>query len=85
MLSNLLLARRIELGLSQEMIARKVGVRGSTVSKWETNKIKGKVPIPTIHKMSIAYDLSKLEIIKALPERQREILLKLLNSSKNSR
>ena len=78
MLGNLLLSKRLELGLSQEMIAEKCGVLRSTVSRWENNKLKGPVTIPTIHKMSIAYDLSKLDIIKALPEDQREFLLKLL-------
>jgi len=66
MLRKLLLAKRRELGLSQEMVGRKVGVLRSTVSKWENNKIKGESPITTIHKISVAYGLSKIDIRKAL-------------------
>ncbi len=66
MLRALLLSRRMELGLSQEMIARKVGVLRSTVSKWENNQIKKEVPIPTIHRISKAYGLSKIDIVNAL-------------------
>lgn len=82
MLGQLLLARRMDLGLSQEMIAKKVGVLRSTVSRWENNKIKGAIPIPTIHKISLAYDLSKTDIIAALPDEQKEDLIKILNYPK---
>jgi len=70
MLRKLLLARRIELGLSQEMVGRRVGVLRSTVSKWENNKIKGESPITTIHKISVAYGLTKVEIVSALSKAQ---------------
>jgi transcriptional regulator with XRE-family HTH domain len=78
MLSNLLLSRRMELGLSQEMVAKRAGVLRSTVSKWENNKIKGRIPIPTIHKISISYDIPKLDIVNALPKEQKEALLKIV-------
>jgi transcriptional regulator with XRE-family HTH domain len=78
MLSKLLLSRRVELGLSQEMVARKAGVIRSTVSRWENNKIKGIMPIPTIHKISLAYDLSKLDIINALSSDQKGRLLDII-------
>ena len=78
MLSELLLFRRMELGLSQGMVAKKAGVTISAVSKWENNGIKGTIPIPTIHKISVAYDLPKVDIINTLPKEQRKPLLKLL-------
>ena len=41
MFCNLLSSRRRELGLSQEVVAKKAGVLRSTVSRWKNNKMKG--------------------------------------------
>lgn len=82
MLGQLLLSRRMELGLSQETIAKKAGVLRSTISRWENNKTKGPIPIPTIHKISLAYDLSKTDIVNSLPDEQKKNMIKILNYQK---
>ncbi|RZI47390.1 XRE family transcriptional regulator [Rickettsiales endosymbiont of Peranema trichophorum] len=78
MLGDLLVRQRLKLGLSQDQIGRRAGVTPSTVSRWESNKISGPLSIPTIHKMSIGYDIPKQTIIKSLPQEQRDHLLKYL-------
>ena len=82
LLGRLLLSRRMELGLSQEMIAKKAGVLRSTVSRWENNKMKEFVPIPTIHKISIAYDLSKIDIVNACSKKQKQAVDLFYNKAK---
>ena len=84
MLGDLLVRQRLKLGISQDKIARKAGVTPSTVSRWENNKISGPFSIPTIHKMSIGYDLSKYTLINSLPQEQKEYLLKYLTDDNPS-
>jgi transcriptional regulator with XRE-family HTH domain len=80
MLYKILVTRRFELGLSQESIAQKAGVLSSTVSKWENNKIKGVIPITTIHKMSIGYGIAKSKLISAIPDKQKSNLIKSMET-----
>jgi len=42
------------LGFSQERMGRRAGVLRFAVSKWENNKLRERLPIPTIHRISKA-------------------------------
>lgn len=64
-----LLQRRTEIGLTQEAVAKKVGVSLITIGRYERGERRPTVDI--LPRYAAALDCSVEELLEALPERKR--------------
>ena len=76
--ANLIKKRRLELGMSLEDVAKKVGVGRSTVRKWEEGMIKS-IKSDKLNAIAEALDLSPAELV---PGKKKSFKEMIINSSR---